>query len=307
MTFSSQFSSSALLVALRELGAANRSHLSWLKDLHRAMICGGAPNPADLLADAHCRCKFGQWYYQRDYPELRDGAWFENIGVFHRAMHDGARALLSKRNGGQPVSADEYDAFMDLSIRFKLEVSGLQTSIISKVCLVDHLTGVWNRNGLLHKLQQEHERMMRSGAACCVCMMDLDHFKRVNDEFGHQAGDTVLHEAIRFFNGKLRKYDAIFRYGGEEFLFCLPNAEVPDVVNTMQRLCAELAAHPIDLGNNGIVHITASFGIAAMTPDETVEDSIEKADNALFCAKASGRNQVCLWDCIGELPHPGDQ
>jgi len=307
MTFSSQLSSSVLLNALRELDAGNTSHTSWLKDLHRAMICGGAPNPADLLTDAHCRCKFGQWYYQRDYPELQDGTWFENIGAFHKTMHDGARTLLSRKNDGQPISADEYDEFMDLAIRFKLEMSGLQTDIISKVCVVDHLTGVWNRNGMLHKLQQEHERMVRSGTSCCVCMMDLDHFKRVNDAYGHLAGDAVLHEAIRFFNGKLRKYDSIFRYGGEEFLFCLPDAEVPDVVKTMERLCAELAAHPIDLKDKGVIHVTASFGIAVMSPGETVEDTIEKADHALLCAKASGRNQVCLWDCLGNKSRPGSE
>lgn len=276
------------------------SHTSWLKDLHRAMICGGVPNPADLMTDAHCRCKFGQWYYHREYPELQDGAWFENIGSFHKIMHDSARLLLNRKNQGQTISADEYDAFMDLAIRFKLEVGGLQTSIISKVCVVDHLTGVWNRNSMLHKIQQEHERMIRSGAACCVCMMDLDHFKRVNDEYGHLAGDTVLREAINFFNGKLRKYDAIFRYGGEEFLFCLPHAELGDVMRTMERLCAELAQYPIVLKDKGVIHITASFGVAIMSPDETVEDTIEKADHALLCAKASGRNRVCLWDNMGE-------
>ncbi|MEN6586145.1 MAG: diguanylate cyclase [Sulfuricella sp.] len=299
---SSRASTSFLLKTLHELDAGSTSHTSWLKDLHRALVCGGGANPADMLTDAHCRCKFGQWYYQRDYPELQEGPWFEKMGSFHKSMHDNARLLLNRRENGQPVSADEYDEFMDLSIRFKLEMSGLQTSIISKMCLVDHLTGVWNRNGMLHKLQQEHERMARSGAVCCVCMMDLDHFKRVNDDYGHMAGDTVLHETIGFFHDKLRKYDAIFRYGGEEFLFCLPSSNAQDVVKTMERLCAELAAHPIALKDKGTIHVTASFGVAVMSPDEAVEDTIEKADHALLCAKASGRNQVCLWDCLGENP-----
>lgn len=291
-----QQSSSRLMNALRELDAGLMNHTSWLKVLHRALVSGCAPNASDLLPDSHCRCHFGLWYYGAPHPELEGGLWFGNIGTFHENMHELARSLLVKRNGGQLVSPDEYDQFMDLAIRFKLEVRALQSEIISKVCEVDHLTGARNRNSMHYKLLEEHDRMLRNGHPCCVCMMDIDHFKRVNDEYGHLAGDVVLHAVVQFFGKNLRRYDSIFRFGGEEFLFCLPNTEAHDAFAIMDRLRADLAVLPVELKEQGGISVTASFGIALMHPDEPVEDAIEKADHALLCAKSSGRNMVCLWE-----------
>lgn len=293
---SAQQSASNLMNALRELDAGLMNHTSWLKVLHRALISGSTPTSSDLMPDAHCRCHFGLWYYGAAHPELQGGQWFKNIGVFHETMHDHARLLLIKRNSGQAVSPDEYDQFMDLAIRFKLEVRSLQAEIISKVCDVDHLTGARNRNSMHHKLREEHDRTLRNGHPCCLCMMDIDHFKQVNDKYGHLAGDSVLHTVVLFFSKKLRRYDSIFRFGGEEFLFCLPSTEAQEAFAIMERLRAELAALPIELKEHGSISVTASFGIAVMHPDESVEDSIEKADHALLCAKSAGRDKVCLWN-----------
>lgn len=296
MAPTAQQSASTLMTALRELDAGIMNHTSWLKVLHRALISGCAPNVADLLDDAHQRCHFGRWYYGATHPELQGGPWFANIGAFHHTMHDHARLLLAKRNSGEAISPDDYDQFMELAIRFKLEVRSLQSEIINKVCEVDHLTGARNRNSMHYKLLEEHERMLRSGHPCCLCMMDIDHFKRVNDNYGHLAGDVVLHAVVQFFGKKLRRYDSIFRFGGEEFLFCLPNTGAQDAFAIVDRLRLELAALPIELKEHGDISVTASFGVAAMNPDEPVEDAIEKADHALLCAKAGGRNMACLWD-----------
>jgi diguanylate cyclase (GGDEF)-like protein len=296
MTLSAQQSSSSLMKILRELDAGLMDHTSWLKVLHRSMVSGTAPAPADLKTDAHCHCRFGQWYFGHPHPDLQDGPWFKNIGEFHEGMHVQARKLLMKRNAGQPVAPDEYDQFMDLAIRFKLEVRSLQSDIINRVCEVDHLTGARNRNSMHFKLLEEHDRMLRNAQPCCLCMMDIDHFKQVNDTYGHLAGDSVLHAAVHFLSRKMRRYDTIFRFGGEEFLFCLPNTEAHGAFTIMDRLRTELAALPITLKDHGDIFITASFGLASMNPDEPVEDAVQKADHALLCAKAAGRDKVCLWD-----------
>jgi diguanylate cyclase (GGDEF)-like protein len=296
MPLTAQQSSSSLMKILRELDAGLKDHTSWLKVLHRAMVSGSAPLPSDLLPDAHTRCHFGQWYYGHPHTELQDGPWFKNIGEFHERMHVHARELLEKRNAGLPVTPDEYDRFMDEAIHFKLEVRSLQSDIINRVCEVDHLTGARNRNSMHFKLLEEHDRMLRNSQPCCLCMMDIDHFKRVNDTYGHVAGDSVLHAAVHFLSTKMRRYDTIFRFGGEEFLFCLPNTGAQEAYAIVDRLRAELAALPIKLKDHEDIFITASFGLANMHPDEPVEDAIQKADHALLCAKSGGRDQVCLWD-----------
>lgn len=296
MSRSALQSSSSLMKVLRELDAGLMDHTSWLKVLHRAMVSGSTPTPSDLLPDAHCRCHFGLWYYGKEHPELLDGPWFRNIGIFHENMHEQARRLLLKRNTGEPVTPDEYDQFMDMAIHFKLEVRGLQTDIINRVCEVDHLTGARNRNSMSFKLLEEHDRMSRNDQPCCLCMMDIDHFKQVNDTYGHVAGDSVLHAAVQFLGKKMRRYDTIFRFGGEEFLFSLPNTGMQEAFAIVDRLRVELAELPIGLKGHGDISVTASFGIASMNPDEPVDDAIQKADHALLCAKAGGRNRVCLWD-----------
>ncbi len=296
MSPSIQQRASSLMVILRELDSGLMNNTTWLKVLHRAMISGSAPNGADLLPDAHKRCHFGQWYYAQVNTELQDDQHFRHIGVLHEQMHELARALLEKKCNGQSVTADEYDGFMDQAIRFKLAVRGMQTDIINKVCEVDHLTGARNRNSMNYKLLEEHDRMLRNSHPVCVCMMDIDYFKQVNDEHGHIAGDSVLHAVVDFFGKKLRKYDSIFRYGGEEFLFCLPNTVAQEVVVIMDRLRLELSELPIKINSHGEVRITDSFGVAIMDRDEPVTDTVEKADHALLCAKAGGRNRVCLWN-----------
>lgn len=292
---------SELLNALRELDLGIQKHTSWLKGLHRSLVCSSAPNADDVMDDAHCRCQFGQWYYGQPHPELQEDEGFGKVGALHQAVHDSARALLFKSREARPISPDEYNQFMDTAIQFKFEVGRLQTNIINQVCVVDHLTGVWNRNGMLHKLEEEHERMMRSGQSCCVCMMDLDDFKRINDSYGHPVGDLVLQATTRFLNNKLRKYDSIYRYGGEEFLLCLPGSTLEDAQLLMERLRSELAVLPIEIKDRTI-QVSASFGLAMMSPDENVGSTIEQADHALLCAKASGRNRVCVWRMDSEAP-----
>ncbi len=296
MLLTAQQSSSSLMKILRELDAGLMDHTSWLKVLHRSLVSSSIPSPADLMTDSHCHCRFGQWYFGHPHPDLQDGPWFKNIGEFHENMHGFARKLLGKRNAGLPLTPDEYDQFMDMAIRFKLEVRGLQSDIINRVCEVDHLTGARNRNSMNFKLMEEHDRMARNDQPCCVCMMDIDHFKQVNDTYGHLAGDSVLHAAVHFLSRKMRRYDTIFRFGGEEFLFCLPNTEAQAAFDIVERLRAELAALPVTLKGHGEIFITASFGLASMNPDEPTEDAVQKADHALLCAKSAGRNRVCLWD-----------
>ncbi len=284
-----------LMRLLHQLDAGVMNHVSWLKDLHRCMICNQPPHEDDLKKDAHCRCKFGQWYYSEHIPELANHKRFLEIGHAHRLMHDQARLLLLTYANGEDVQQDCYNKFMDIAIEFKLSVSHLQSDIIQHICSVDHLTGALNRHAMLQTLQEEHERMVRRKGNSCICMMDIDLFKNINDQYGHQAGDTVLQKSIQYVVEALRKYDKVFRYGGEEFLISLPGISLTEAVQTVERLRDGLSRLPISVINHGEIFITASFGVTNMEANDTLEDMIQKADHALLCAKMKGRNQVCEW------------
>lgn len=289
---------SFLISAIRELDGSINSHTRWLAGFHQAMICGTAPDVSVTSPEGHHLCAFGRWFHdKRDPADWED--WqedVEKIDQLHQAVHERARALVGQRAQCDAIGAGEYDAFTELTMRFKLALRSLETRIVDSVCLVDQLTGVWNRSSMLQKLSEEYSRMLRNGQPCCLCMMDLDHFKVVNDSYGHVAGDMVLQSTTEVAKKRLRTYDSIFRYGGEEFLFCLPNISVDVATTAMDRIRADLEANIVTIPNGTEVHVTASFGVTPFLTDLSLEENIETADRALFCAKAEGRNRVCRWD-----------
>ena len=156
--------------------------------------------------------------------------------------------------------------------------------------LTDPLTQVLNRNGLAHALQQKYgTQQIPAGTGLLV--MDIDHFKTLNDTFGHVAGDAVLREFGEVVGGRLREDDILARWGGEEFVVLLPEADTALVTQVAERIRAEVAAWPFDaIGGCGL---TISIGVAFFPEDGTTcRDLLDTADQALYRAKRSGRDQV---------------
>jgi diguanylate cyclase (GGDEF)-like protein len=159
----------------------------------------------------------------------------------------------------------------------------------------DALTGLWNRAGVLNILDRELERGRREQRPVAVMLADLDHFKRINDTHGHLVGDAVLREAARRLLDSVRPYDAVGRYGGEEFLVVLPGCVADSALSLAERLRQCIAAAPIEVDGT-VVLITLSLGVAVASSDAE-SNSIEllrAADAALYDAKRAGRNRVHL-------------
>ncbi len=159
--------------------------------------------------------------------------------------------------------------------------------------LRDPLTKLWNRRGILELLEKELARCERGQGPLGIAIGDLDHFKRVNDRYGHIAGDAVLREAAQRMARSCRVYDSLGRYGGEEFLILLPGCDLESAQRQADRLRQELAAEPIELEAQQVT-ITCSFGTTSV-PSGTrapIEDVLRVADAALYAAKEEGRNRV---------------
>ncbi len=160
----------------------------------------------------------------------------------------------------------------------------------------DALTRLWNRGSILAALQRELARGAREGRPLSLAMMDLDHFKAVNDTYGHLAGDEVLREAARRMMGAVRPYDGVGRYGGEEFLVLLPGCDEGSAMEQAERLRQLMCGAPVAIGD--LLHtMTASFGVTCVVPGPSTssEQLIDKADQALYRAKSRGRNRVELF------------
>ncbi len=284
-----------------ELELIIAAHLAWFKQVNRALVCGCEPSRGDLAADAHLRTPFAQWYYTSEPHALSENAVYQELGVVQRAMHAAARLALHEVADGRRPTPDLYDQCIDLSLRLNTRLRTLQLEIIGELMSTDPLTGCSTRRGMLARLREEQERAMRIQRPCCVCLMDFDRFKRINDELGHPAGDAVLRQGMKFAVGVLRKYDSLYRYGGEEFLICLPGTPMKSAVQVVDRLREGLSRLPVRLTDNRIVHITASFGLAEMRPRHPVEETIANADLALIRAKESGRNRIEIWEGKGRV------
>lgn len=157
----------------------------------------------------------------------------------------------------------------------------------------DSLTRLWNRSSILGELSRELARSERDSRPLGVVIVDLDHFKQINDTYGHLAGDAVLREAARRMQTGIRQYDSVGRYGGEEFLILFPGSAEAESYAQADRLRKQLGGAEMSV-NDTSLYVTASFGVTTALPGErwTEEALIRKADEALYIAKKSGRNRV---------------
>jgi diguanylate cyclase (GGDEF)-like protein len=160
--------------------------------------------------------------------------------------------------------------------------------VIRQLSLTDALTGVGNRRSLDDRLAAESERAKRYGLPLSLLILDIDHFKRVNDTFGHIAGDAVLRAMGVLLRRFLRQSDSAARLGGEEFVVLMPGTTLADATAVAERMCQEIAAQErVDPPS-----ITASFGVAGLQGDESGVALLARADAALYLAKTGGRNRV---------------
>jgi diguanylate cyclase (GGDEF)-like protein len=207
-----------------------------------------------------------------------------------RGLEQGASDYLTK-----PFSPEELLARVKIHLKIKMLQDHLKESNLRllQISLTDPLTELNNRRHLMDTLEKEFERCQRSNHPCAFLMIDLDHFKRVNDTYGHQQGDEVLQATAREIKRQLRQYDTAARFGGEEFALLLPETTPEDALMVAERLRKSISDIKFS-GSISELTITTSIGIATL-PDnniDSIEDLIRLADDALYTAKGNGRNRV---------------
>jgi two-component system cell cycle response regulator len=166
---------------------------------------------------------------------------------------------------------------------------------ILELARTDVLTSLLNRRALMERIEQEVQRSVRENNSFSIILSDIDYFKKVNDTFGHQAGDLVLKKFSHQLTTLSRPYDFVGRYGGEEFVACLPGAKGFQAEAIAERMCKRVEAMEIRLSNDSKpVKVTASFGVASLRVEsgDTLDSLIKRADDALYRAKNDGRNRV---------------
>ena len=195
----------------------------------------------------------------------------------------------------RPLNPNEVAARLSAQVRRHRLQQRIQNRHLASQdqAMHDALTGLYNRHYLQHHLPRLHARAQESGRPPALIVCDLDHFKQVNDRYGHQAGDDVLRTVAARLAGGVRTPDLVTRFGGEEFIVLLPDADIDSAMQIAERLRMAVAGTPITLACEQPVTITASFGVSTVLWDEgNVEAALHRADEALYRAKRQGRNQV---------------
>jgi len=205
--------------------------------------------------------------------------------------------IMMNRDGG--FSRDDEDSFLNFSFQAFQTIS-LQNEL-AKLATTDGLTGLNNHRMFQDRLSEEIDRARRYKSKLFLLIIDIDHFKRFNDTYGHQTGDDVLKTMAKIIKESIRKVDFAARYGGEEFVLILPETDCGHTYKVAERIRRAVMDYPFHLKDGTMAGLTVSIGVACFPEDsEEKEDLIRKADTALYFAKGLGRNKVCLYRDICE-------
>ena len=283
-----------LQVLISNVDQAIYNHDRWHDALIATLMCHLPYDEHDIQEDSFRKCRFGRWLYSEGQRLLNDHASYAAMEGEHRRMHQLATRLLLTAAEGTPIGVEDYALFTSALKTLRLEATTLKRELEDLLSHVDPLTGVNGRTLLLTVLRELHALVKRNVMPCSVVMMDLDHFKTINDTYGHQAGDRVLIGCAHYVMQHLRPYDKVFRYGGEEFVLTLQDESSEVALGTVNYLREGLAQLPVYY-NDMLIGVTASFGVAPLDPDYSVEQSLDHADQALYAAKSEGRNRAQIW------------
>ncbi|MEW8624506.1 MAG: diguanylate cyclase [Candidatus Thiodiazotropha sp.] len=167
--------------------------------------------------------------------------------------------------------------------------------MLEETSRIDYLTNSLNRRAMTRRLDQVVSQTERGSESFCIILLDVDHFKQINDNYGHDIGDQVLRYIVKQLKSRIREADELGRWGGEEFMILCPETQLAEARLLAQRLCDDLSGSPMTLIDKQLV-VTASFGVSLYQPGEVLDNCLKRTDYALYAAKAKGRNCVVVAD-----------
>jgi diguanylate cyclase len=288
-----------------ELDAMLNSHRSWVYRLNKTLICGSKPTKDMVAADAHLCCTLGNWLETRARELDLGHETYSDIVEIHKTVHDLGRDMANTVRDGDRIAENVYDDFLASSESLVGLIETTYDEIVASINATDPLTGAENRSMMNARLQERLSNSRDTGSRNWLLMVDLDHFKSVNDQHGHEVGDTVLKGFASVVREHIRTKDLFFRYGGEEFLLCIGDVNMEAVARVAERLRKAISVKSYDAPTGDQFSVTASFGIAALTSKKSVNDAINSADAAMYAAKHAGRNKVVFeTECAARNKRP---
>ena len=276
---------------VQELDEASQCHFSWTRRVLRCAVLRDPPGDDVLAEDAHDRCRLGTWLQlHRERIDQLDAATVRDLQENHRRMHDAARSVCRRVLDGKAGDAAEMDRFEHAQAAIVADLAVLKTEYLAQSARLDALTGLPLRYGMEEEFLRCRAQAQRHEDKLVVLMLDLDRFKRINDEYGHSAGDLALKYVAALLRSHCRAGEPVFRFGGEEFLTFLQAADHSVAERAADRLLQALRGSPMRLPDGRALSLRASAGLAEVGSFEAMDDAVARADKALYAAKTAGRD-----------------
>ncbi|MDO9208562.1 MAG: sensor domain-containing diguanylate cyclase [Sulfuricurvum sp.] len=274
-------------------------HIEWMIQLIDYIQYSNENRPFPELN--HDLCGFGQWLHNAALPYITATSHFKGVGELHHSLHDLASEVVQQcQNGLQnPKHLIHLMQRIDYtSLEIGNEIAILNDMIIIEEYSKDPLTGLLSRRLFEKIMTSQIEIAKATETQCALMMCDLDHFKTVNDTYGHLAGDMVIQNFANILRTLLRTSDFIFRFGGEEFIILLPSTSEHDARKIAQKICDHVAEHEV-IFNNIPLRYTVSIGTIPINTQatsyvlkDTIHRYVAEVDSKLYLAKQNGRNRV---------------
>lgn len=271
-----------------------KEHLEWLSSLAAAIIQDNKQNIPER--DPHC-CNFGKWLDSDGKATIHNNSKYKSIIELHNSLHFFAEKIYAQ------FEEKNYHAFLSylekcelISLNIGTELALVDNMLLNKMVIKDPLTKALNRNALNQIFESQYEIAYATGNPLIFTMCDLDYFKKINDTYGHLAGDKMLVEFVKIVKNKIRNSDILVRYGGEEFIIILPAMTTNTGLIILSAIKDTFASFELNYEGHKIT-TTVSMGMIEINPDDyyninKLEEYIALADTKLYIAKNSGRNQI---------------
>lgn len=266
-------------------------HIAWLSAWHQVAFYGGPERNARAGALVPPGA-FSHWVERAEKALENQKGILRRLTDLHDQLHTAAKMVLLKTPEGEALAVDDYEQVLTRFDEFITAVRRMERAFSEAAAGLDPLTGLRTRTGLQEDFTREITRMKNSGAPFTLAMLDLDHFKSINDTHGHETGDRVLVAACNCLLRHIRTYDDAYRMGGEEFLILFKGLDMSGAEPVLERLRVAMTRMDVKAPDGSALSISASFGYVGAEQNKTLDELLQKADAALYKAKRDGRNRV---------------
>lgn len=280
---------------IEQLDSSVKAHMDWARHVLRCSVLHESPGEDVLAPLAHTLCDFSRWFAlnrTRFYGLSPQKA--AQLEVVHKGMHDAVRCICTAILAGQPGSRSDVESFEQAQGELIELMAQFKTLFLINAARYDTLTGLRLRGGIESEFVQIQKVCRRNNLQLYVVIIDVDHFKQINDRYGHSVGDVALRHLADTLKGIVRPDEPLIRWGGEEFLLLIQCPAREAAQSVAERIVQRVRNPPVIRQQSAPLIMTVTVGLSRVAHNETMSSAVERADQALYAGKAAGRDRYVM-------------